>query len=55
MKLKTYIVQGRFTTGRPLMHLGEFRAADELHAILQAAKLLAAGEYNAFEIVATEK
>ena len=53
--MKEFIVQARFTTGAKLVSLGVFVASDELHAVLQAAKVLARNEENAFELIATEK
>ena len=53
--MKKFIVQARFSSIGRLLGLGTFHATDEVHAIIQAAQMVARGGENAVEIVATEK
>ena len=53
--MKRFIIQARFSADGKLLGVGTFSATDEVHAIIQAAQMLARGGENAVEIIATEK
>jgi len=53
VKVKTYIVQIRRDHGGTLQNLGLHNAVDEVHAILQAARILARMGEHVVEIIAT--